>query len=575
VTAPRNLVATYVPGRSREQVEGQALALSRVSAFEPVGHLASGWLLALEPAPAAAQHHSNRPELATIETNGSLTMLATEDGRAARQGQPEALRRLPGEFAFCSLGEGGSLVAVRSCGGLVPLYYYVVDGVLCVATRLRDLYWLCPQELVPDPLVHAIWSAGNAFFPDGRSLFRGVRCLPKGHVLRVHKRSIRIEPYWDPRPRELPEPARAVQEEHARVLRQTLLASLDEGLSRTGGNLLTLSGGVDSSSIAVLGRRTLERPLATLTFVAPTSSKARHRQLSFVSPLLDELAIDRRFLVDAEDAFLDDLFATPLATLCYCPHPALRLMPRLSGNFTTLVSGHFADELCGYSQRLQDWVRHTSLRALLTPRWPPTYGLRDCLRWGKRRALERLNRALLPLPRPLSTLISPDLREEMDEWGARTRARMLADPRPLRELAAWVELDGWIAMHWEVASVLGARPLHPFFSRAALELGFACHPLELFGPGPKKLLRRALHGTVPDRYLQRRDKGHWHRPPRRDLAGWHGQLSLLSACVAAPVELGRARLSHVDRRQLTQLSLFEAALKREGQIRASLFIGSS
>jgi hypothetical protein len=314
--------------------------------------------------------------------------------------------------------------------------------------------------------------------------------------------------------------------------------------------------------------------LSTLTFVAPRASKARARQLEFVEPLLDELGIAPRYLVDAEDSVLDRLFATPLATLCYCPHPALRVLPELAANpFTTLVSGHFADELCGYSQRLQDWMRHTSLVGLLRPTPPTSYGLRDGLRWGKRRFLERIGRAILPLPAPLGRVASSAVRDEHKEWLARTRARMLADGRPLRELAAWVELDDWIAMHWEVATVFGTTPVHPFFNRETLELGFRCHPVELFGPVPKKLLRRALSGIVPERYLQRSDKGHWNRPPRRDLAAWSGKLGALAASIS-PSTAGTP-LSDGERRQLFQLALFEGALEREREIRSSVQDSSS
>jgi asparagine synthetase B (glutamine-hydrolysing) len=572
VTQPRNLVASYVAGRPAKEIERQSRALTATSSFFALPNTPEGWLVAVELSSKDDQLHTDAPELVTIEGPRGLPLNVGE--RVALARSTDALRRLPGEFAFCSFREGGELDAVRSCGGLVPLYYFVSEQAVCVATRLRDLYWLCPAELKPDWLVHSVWSAGNAVFPDQRTFFRDVKILPKGHVLRVRLGMARAERYWEPRPAELPEPAEDVQAAHARTLREALLRSLDDGLSPTGANLLTLSGGVDSSSVAVLGRRCLERPLSTLTFVAPRASKARARQLSFVEPLLDELAITSRFLVDAEDGLLDRLFATPLATLCYCPHPALRILPELQrGSFATLVSGHFADELCGYSQRLQDWMRHTRLAALLRPRPPTSYVLRDGMRWAKRRFLERVGRALLPLPAPLGRVFEAAMREEHAEWSRRTRARMLADRRPLRELAAWVELDDWVAMHWEVASVHGTRPIHPFFNREAIELGFECHPVELFGPGHKKILRRALSGVVPDRYLCRSDKGHWNRPARKDLASWDGELGALAGCVAPSVHQA-GRLSHAERRQLTQLSLFAAALAREQMIRSTVLGGS-
>jgi asparagine synthetase B (glutamine-hydrolysing) len=383
-----------------------------------------------------------------------------------------------------------------------------------------------------------------------------------------------LDRYWEPRLGQLPMPSDAVQVEHARELRELLIKELQDGLSGTELNLLTLSGGVDSSSLAVLAARQLRLPLATLTFVAPSGSQARATQLGFVEPLLTELGIEERLLLDAENQRLDELFASPFAALCYCPHPALRLLPALGRRFATLVSGHFADELCGYSQRLQDWVRHTSFSELLTRRRPQRYGLRDALRWGKRRLLNAFGRELLPLPAALSEVVSPQLRAEFLEWRGNTRSRMLADLRPLRELAAWVELDGWIAMHWEHASAASVVPVHPFFNRAALELGFRCHPQELFGPGPKKLLRKALVGFVPERYLFREDKGHWRRPPRVELSAWRGSLAELAEVVAPASRDGARELRHPERRQLGQLALFETAWRREREIRRAIMAAS-
>src|SRR5207249_3811123 len=64
---------------------------------------------------------------------------------------------------------------------------------------------------------------------------------------------------------------------------------------------------------------------------------------------------------------------------------------------------------------------------------------------------------------------------------------------------------------------LGVRRCFPFFNREVLELAFRCHPSELLGPGPKRLLRDAVGGDVPSHNLLRPDKGGWGRgqpPPR-------------------------------------------------------------
>lgn len=568
MSRPRNVVAVYVEGRGEDENARLAQKLSANSAYRPLAGAPAGWLIAVEPCESAPAQHSDDPTLLSIEAPVRGNFPREAAARALREPTTE-LARLEGDLAFCVFGAGGAVTAVRSCGGLVPLYFHVTATSVCVATRLRDLYWLCPAELELDPLVHAIWSSANAVFPAERTFFRDVRILPRGHFLDAMPGRARTARYWEPRLAELHEPSPALAEQHVNELRRVVLETLREGLSPVRENLLTLSGGVDSSSVAVLASRSLKLPLATLTFVAPAGSPARARQLSYVQPLLEELGIASHHLLDADNDALDRLFEKPLPTLYHCPHPALRVLPELGG-YASLVSGHFADEICGYSQRRQDWVRHTRLARLLLPSLSLAYGPRDYLRWAKRRVLGAIGRELLPLPRPLGELVAPGLREEHDAWVESTRRRLLADDRPLRELATWTELDAWVSMHWDVASTQGVVPVHPFFNRAMLELAFQCHPSELYGPGHKKILRRALSDWVPARYLQRADKGHWHRPQRRDRAPWLGQLSLLASCVDEAFRSRARDLAPAERRQLTQLALFEAALAQQRTFRASL-----
>jgi hypothetical protein len=59
-----------------------------------------------------------------------------------------------------------------------------------------------------------------------------------------------------------------------------------------------------------------------------------------------------------------------------------------------------------------------------------------------------------------------------------------------------------------VCSEVGVRRSIPFCQRSLYELAFSCHPLEHAMP-PKRLLRTALNGIVPEANLNRADKGGW------------------------------------------------------------------
>src|SRR5207302_1953074 len=97
----------------------------------------------------------------------------------------------------------------------------------------------------------------------------------------------------------------------------------------------------------------------------------------------------------------------------------------------------------------------------------------------------------------------PEIQREFNEWIERCRSEARRDRRPLRGLADDVKADAWVAMNWEGTTPLGVRRCNPFFNREVLELAFQCHPSEVLGAGPKRLLRLALKDDVPSRNLFR------------------------------------------------------------------------
>jgi hypothetical protein len=222
-----------------------------------------------------------------------------------------------------------------------------------------------------------------------------------------------------------------------------------------------------------------------------------------------------------------ELLGRPSTSCFQIIHPALCILEEMDAEcpVRVLVGGEYADEIVGTLANLPDWFSHTTLSRMVRggrSTWP-TESARDLLRWGKRRALHALRRPLLPFPSELPALVRPEHRAEWDEWLDRRRRAAAADRRPLRHLALTGELSGFVVMNWEAASVLGIRRSLPFFNREVLELAFSCHPSEQVGPGTKKLLRAALADDVPEKNLQRLDKGTGPHPSDSPFH-WHGEL---------------------------------------------------
>jgi asparagine synthetase B (glutamine-hydrolysing) len=421
---------------------------------------------------------------------------------------PHRLAELPGDFGFVRFRPDGTAVVVRSCGGLVPFYVHRRQGGgLAVGTLLNYFPRFLPARFHADPLINSSWDLTLTFI-HGRTFVGGVAILPRASYTElVVDRAPQSGAYWDPRPDvgDKLEPTA----EHPRELRKVLIGALSRDLDPRGRNLLLLSGGVDSCSVGALAAGTVGRGLSSWSLIPPAEVERQH-ELFYIDSLVSRFGIAPAHKLELREETDLRWIAAPPGLPFQILHPALCDLPRVCAEqeVRVVVCGMFADEVCGHRQRMDDWVRHTSLRGLLAGA-PLPFGRRDYLRWARRRLQSALGRPRVPFSDELPAWARPEAAAEYREWWRDQRAARARDRRPLRELAGRVAADGWVAMNWEGTAPLGVRRSLPFFNREVLELAFQCHPRELLGPGPKRLLREALRDDVPPKNLLRSDAGGW------------------------------------------------------------------
>jgi hypothetical protein len=492
-----------------------------VSARHPnrvVRRPASSWLVTVEGVPPLPLSLEDDADI--FFTEGGDLFEDNERRTVARAANvsPSSLAGYGGDFGFLHIDSDDEAVFVRSCGGRAPVYVRRGRSYVALATLLTDLVALTPEELSLDPLTCAIWAMGQALFPDGRTFLRGVESIPAGHSVTITKDGrTRTERYWNPRPTSLSKPTEERSRYHVDRCRTLLLDYLSRELDPNGHNLLTLSGGVDSSSLAAVATGTLGFPVSTLSLV-PRHEPDLNREMAYIENLRNNYRFERTwdFPLDYEGR-VDASRSAPIVAFPVF-HPALGLLPRILEDIdvSVLIGGEFADEVCGSPFTFPDWLRHTSALELARRRkeWPQ--GRRTAARWIKHRGLSLVRRPFLPIPADLPDYIRPAVREEYRQWRADRRRALARDNLALPYLAFQTEQGGFIYMNWEVTSVLGVRRAWPFVNRAMLELAFQCHPWELVGPSTKKLLRSALDGHVPAKNLYRTTRGHHSqpRPPR-------------------------------------------------------------
>ena len=163
---------------------------------------------------------------------------------------------LLGDFAFALWdGDRRTLFAARDHFGIAQFFYVQGDNTLLVGNTLQSmlLHPAVPAQLDEQSLLDC---ALFGMFQDAdATAYQAVRRLPPGHCLRWDAAGMRVAPYWTPGPA----PAIDSRPRPTDVVEQfrTLFDDTVADCLRTDRAGLHLSGGMDSSSIAVTLKRLL------------------------------------------------------------------------------------------------------------------------------------------------------------------------------------------------------------------------------------------------------------------------------------------------------------------------------
>ena len=185
------------------------------------------------------------------------------------------LEHLRGQFAFVIWDEeAGTLFAARDRFGLKPLFYAEHDGALYLASEAKALFAAgVPRAWDERGVYHWLIACPD----ERRSLFRGIRQVPPGHVMRAGSGGVRLERYWDlpgsagggwlgRRPRGGGGPASAptfpqavdqARELTEEAIRLRMVAGVPVGC--------LISGGLDSSSVLAVAATCTDGPVAAFT----------------------------------------------------------------------------------------------------------------------------------------------------------------------------------------------------------------------------------------------------------------------------------------------------------------------
>jgi asparagine synthase (glutamine-hydrolysing) len=436
---------------------------------------------------------------ARIDGRSSLVPSLREQGHDVSTGAPDAelilhayavwgdrcLDHLLGDFAFVLWdGRRRRLLAARDQLGVAQLFYAQAGGTLIVGNTIQSLL-LHPG--VPDTLDERT-SADVALFlmplDDAATGFSAVRRLPPGHKLTCDTRGLHVDRYWA-----LPERPGSLRYRRPQEYTEHFGLLFDQAVGdrlRTDRAGSQLSGGMDSSSVAVAAHRRLQeigRPydLRAFSIEYPTllhdEEGALARQVGAHSGFPVEV-IDGETFLHAE------------------PPPAPAWVPPEPGAATVWVMEEVCRRTRAFAPVLLTGYGGDPLLAPPALSWPRAWAsLRQGYwRWPLRRLAagrERRRRRTRPLPAWVNRQWARDL-----DLADRT-TRFWQQSR--REQVGMARAPLWRALFaWSDAGYNG-RPLSirfPFFDLRLIEFVLAIPPEPWLET--KHLLRAAMGERLPE-----------------------------------------------------------------------------
>ena len=472
---------------------------------------------------------------------------------AYEQWGDDCVTRLRGMFAFAIWdAPRRRLLLARDRLGVKPLYWSRIGDRLVFASEIKAILesGLVPARANEAALPELLATRGTG---GDETLFSGVFKLLPGHVLSFASGTVQVRCYWDVPVDQDPLPTGGDAAADAETFRALLDESIRLRLMADVPLGVFLSGGIDSSALAVLMARQLGRPLQT--FSVAFEDRACN-ELAYAREVADAIGAERHEIVIDEHDFFgalprlvwheDEPIAHPSSVPLYFVSTLARSQVKV------VLTGEGSDELLAgygrYPRSLLNWKLGSAYGAVV-PRVlrKPIGAMAAALpgragRYARRSflAIEHApdmtffdNFAAVGLARQRQ-LLSPRMAElvarERVYGPVMARFDAPARSRPVLERLLYADLKTYLVEllmkqdQMSMAASIESRV--PFLDHHLVEFAWRLGPeRKLSGFTTKRILRDAVRGLVPDSILTRPKAGFPVPFGRWMQEGWHAMAS--------------------------------------------------
>ena len=426
---------------------------------------------------------------------------------------------LLGDYAFAVWDRRARILfCARDHVGMRPFYYAETAPGFVFASTVEAVLAAPGVDDRLDEATVATWLVRRNLLTNTRTFFEQVRKLPPGHALEVSAGAPpRLRRHW--RPERAPRVRRASDDAYAEELLDLCARAVRDRLRGSDPVGAHLSGGLDSSTVAVLAARELRRagrpPPLAYTWLPPRDRQPAAAGAAEYDVLDAVCAGEGLRLFHHCETRPEDLLAV-LRRDCVYPGQLTSLWEEsvqrqaAEHGVRVLLTGWGGDEGVSFNGR------GFCAQLLLGGRWLRLAAECRASGWGLRQVLGETARALA-LPRPLNRL-----RRRLHPFIAPAFARRQS-PRPpphrhtvgMRRTQLLLLQDGHLSRDTEILAAAGARCgieyRNPLLDRRLLEFALGLPPEQFRRRGIDRwLMRHAAQSLLPSDCCWRLAKEDWH-----------------------------------------------------------------
>ena len=434
----------------------------------------------------------------------------------ARWGQ-YCLNHLLGDYAFAVWDANERLLfCARDHIGVRPLYYAQTPGGFAFASTVESVLAASSVDDDFDELSVAEHLTGIALLSTTRTFFKAVQKLPPGHTLAVHcaEASCRVaEPVRHWHPEQVPQLPPATDGQYAEEFLALYSQAVADRLHGPDPVGVHVSGGLDSSSVAVLAAQHLCRqhrpPPAAFSWLPPLGDRPPKPEHAKEYALIDAVCARASLQVQHCSMNSDDITAWLRRDGAF---PGAMVGPEYpvqraaaAQGIRVLLSGWGGDEGASFNGRgtIEQLLLHGRWRRLATVCRGQSIGPRRLL---LDHVLPLISPALMLELRRLKDGKPLRARRGFAEASFRQRLRPRPEPLPRHLNPRRIQLQlldfGHLSGRCEDWAASGARfgieYRYPLLDRRVLEFAFRLPPEQfLNAEGSRLFMRRALRTVLP------------------------------------------------------------------------------